>query len=186
MRSKKGDFAKLSLGLVSALVMYKVVGLVPLSTPETWWFLFLSGAIAICAMILPGISGAFILLLLGKYEYIITAVSERSFLVLFFVALGCVFGILTFVRFLRFVLNRYYDLTLSVLAGVVLGSLRKVWPWKEVLQTMITPRGKVVPIEQINVLPDALSIEVLIAILFFIVGISLSLFLARFDKKKIQ
>jgi len=179
---RKGDFAKMAIGLVSAVVMYNLVGMIPLQTPDAWWFVFVSGMIAICAMILPGISGAFILLLLGKYEYIITAVSERQFSVLIIVALGCIVGLLTFVRLLKWLLHRYYDLTLSVLAGLVLGSLRRVWPWRETLEAVITPKGKLIPVEQINVLPSAFTTEIVFAALFLIVGICLSLCLARFDQ----
>ena len=135
-------------------------------------------------MILPGISGAFILLLLGKYEYVITAVSERNFGVLIIVALGCAAGLLSFIRILRWLLHQHYDLTLSVLAGVVLGSLRRVWPWKETLSTFVTSRGKIVPLEQINVFPETVTREVVFAALLFIAGICLSLWLAAFDKKK--
>ena len=181
---KKGDFAKIAVGLVSTVVMYNLVGMVPIQTPDTWWFLFLSGAVAICAMILPGISGAFILLLLGKYEYVITAVNERNFSVLILVASGCVIGLLAFVRFLRWLLHRHYDLTLSVLAGLVLGSLRKVWPWKETLEAIVTPEGKLIPVNQINILPDGFTTEVVLAALFLVVGICLSICLARCDQPK--
>lgn len=181
---RKPDFAKLAVGLVSAVVMYQFVGLVPLDTPDTWWFLFISGAIAICTMILPGISGAFILILLGKYEYIIDAISDRNFAVLIIVAFGCGFGLIAFVRFLRWVLHRHYDLTLSVLAGMVLGSLRKVWPWKMVLETIETSKGKIVPVSEMNVIPQSFSTEVGYAIVLCLCGIALSLLLARFDQEK--
>lgn len=176
---RKGDFAKIALGFLSAVVMYRLTGMVPLNTPDAWWFLFLSGAVAICAMILPGISGAFILLLLGKYEFVITAVSERNLGALIVVALGCAFGLFTFVRFLRWVLHRHYDLTLSILAGLVLGSLSKVWPWKDVMDV---PKGKMILVQEMNVFPLAFTTEVLFVVLFFIAGICLSLCLARFDR----
>lgn len=181
---RKGDFAKLTVGLLSAVAMYYSVGMAPINTPETWWFLFLCGAIAVCTMILPGISGSFVLLLLGKYEFIIAAVSDRNMIVLVAVAAGCIFGIFTFVRFLRLVLHRYYDLTLSVLAGLVLGSLRKVWPWKVVAQEIVTSHERAVLVKEINILPAALNLEVMLVFIFFLVGIFLSFYLAGFDKKK--
>lgn len=181
---QKGDFAKLSIGMVSAFVMFRLAGMIPMETPETWWFLFFSGAVAICAMILPGISGAYILLLLGKYHYVITAVSERNAGVLIIVAMGCAVGLLCFTRILRLVLTRYHDLSLSVLAGLVLGSLRKVWPWKEILPESVIAKDGHAVLQEINVFPDAFTAEVVIAALLFILGICVSLWLAAFDQKQ--
>ena len=102
----------------------------PAQTPDALWFIFLSGAIAICAMILPGISGSFILLLLGKYEFVMTAVSELNIPVLAVFAVGCAIGIVSFSHFLSWMLKKYYMLTIALLSGFMLGSLLKVWPWK--------------------------------------------------------
>ncbi len=99
-------------------------------TPDELWFIFLSGAIAICAMILPGISGSFILLLLGKYEFVMSAVSSLNIPVLLVFALGCAVGIVSFSHFLSWLLKKYYMLTIALLSGFMLGSLLKVWPWK--------------------------------------------------------
>lgn len=93
--------------------------------------LFLAGFIAICAMILPGISGAFILVLLGQYQYVLTAVATLDVPVLALFALGCVCGLLIFARVLNFCLRRYHTVTLALLIGVMAGSLRTVWPWKD-------------------------------------------------------
>ncbi|HOD13049.1 MAG TPA: DUF368 domain-containing protein [Candidatus Omnitrophota bacterium] len=180
---EKKDFVKTTVFLISACAMFFLVGMIPVKTPDAWWFLMISGGVAICAMILPGISGAFILLLLGKYEHIIAAVSERHFDILIFVAFGCLFGLIAFVRLLRWLLAHYYDLTLSVLAGLVLGSLRKIWPWKETLSMMVTPKGKVIPLEQINIFPQAFSPEVLWVIILIVAGVILSLGLAVLDEK---
>lgn len=102
----------------------------PGQTPDELWFIFLSGAIAICAMILPGISGSFILLLLGKYAFVMTAVSELNIPVLIVFAAGCAVGIVSFSHFLSWLLKKYYMLTIALLSGFMLGSLLKVWPWK--------------------------------------------------------
>lgn len=102
----------------------------PGQTPDELWFIFLSGAIAICAMILPGISGSFILLLLGKYEFVMSAVSSLNIPVLLVFALGCAVGIVSFSHFLSWLLKKYYMLTIALLSGFMLGSLLKVWPWK--------------------------------------------------------
>ena len=102
----------------------------PAQTPTDLWFIFLSGAIAICAMILPGISGSFILLLLGKYEFIMSAVSEMNILVLVVFAAGCAVGIISFSHFLSWLLKKFYMVTIALLSGFMVGSLLKVWPWK--------------------------------------------------------
>ena len=102
----------------------------PTETPNALWFIFLCGAIAICAMILPGISGSFILLLLGKYEYMLKALTDLNItLILVFVA-GAAIGIVSFSHFLTWLLNKYHVTTISALAGIMIGSLVKVWPWQ--------------------------------------------------------
>ena len=114
-----------------------VCTLSPTQTPDALWFIFLSGAIAICAMILPGISGSFILLILGKYQYIMAAISglvagenfSQNLLILCVFLVGAVVGILGFSKFLHWLLARWNKETLIVLAGFIIGSLVKVWPW---------------------------------------------------------
>ena len=128
------DGLMLILGLVLGVT---VCTLSPTQTPEDLWFIFISGAIAICAMILPGISGSFILLILGKYQYIMACISNlvagvdfaRNMLILVVFLLGAVVGILGFSKFLHWLLARWHRTTLIVLAGFIIGSLIKVWPW---------------------------------------------------------
>jgi putative membrane protein len=164
----------LVLGTVFA---YVLVGLVPLQTPDTWWFLFLSGAIAICAMILPGISGAFILVLLGKYQYVLNAVNRRDILDLVWVVLGAGIGIIVFSQILGWLFRRFHDLTVAVLTGLMLGSLRKVWPWKVDVEFMIGRHGERIPTVQHNVLPDAMSGDVVFAAGLAVLGLVLVLVL---------
>jgi putative membrane protein len=153
-----------------ALGAYFIVGLVPVSTPEAPWFLFLSGAIAICAMILPGISGSFILVLLGKYEFALQAVNHRDVLSLSILAIGAATGIVLFSRLLGWLLDKWHDLTVSLLAGLMLGSLRKIWPWKETLETMRDRHGDLVPLIQKNILPPQWGSEVVAAISLMVLG----------------
>jgi putative membrane protein len=119
-------------------VIYAVVGAVlgvvvctlsPTSTPDDMWFIFICGAIAMCTMILPGISGSFILLVLGKYDYIMNAISDVNIPVLSIFVIGAIVGILAFSKFLHWLLKRYERPTMLVLVGFVAGSLIKVWPW---------------------------------------------------------
>ena len=121
----------------------------PTQTPDALWFIFLSGAIAICAMILPGISGSFILLILGKYQYILSAVSDLvagqniagNLLIIGVFAIGAVVGILSFSKLLHWLLSRWHKQALIILAGFIIGSLVKIWPWNNpeaIAQTELT------------------------------------------------
>lgn len=122
--------ATLAAFAFGALFAFVLVGLRPTQTPETAWFLFLSGAIAVCALILPGISGAFILVLLGKYQYILAALNRGDVATLLTLMSGMVVGILLFTQVLGWMFRRFHDLTVALLCGFMLGALRSVWPWK--------------------------------------------------------
>ncbi len=159
--------------------IYLLVGMVPGATPNAPWFLFVSGALAICAMILPGISGSFILVLLGKYQYILEAVNERNLLVLFIVAAGACVGLAAFSRLLGWLLTRYHDYMVAFLTGLMLGSLRKVWPFKETLESIVGSGGKVVPIVQENIFPPQWTGEVTFALGLAVVGFLVVLVLDR-------
>ena len=116
--------------------------------------LFLAGAIAICAMILPGISGSFILVLLGLYSYVLTAVKGLDLTVLLIFASGCVVGLVSFAGILRWLLTHWRDLTLAFLTGLMIGSLNKIWPWKETLTWRTNSQGEQVPVLQSNLWPE--------------------------------
>jgi len=139
--------------IIGAGIAYWVTIAVPVETSNKLWFIFLSGAIAICAMILPGISGSFILLLLSKYEYIIRSLTELNFKVIIAFALGCITGLVSFSRVLHWLLKRYHDLAVALLMGFMLGSLNKVWPWKQVIEYYTDRHGNLKPIIETNVLP---------------------------------
>ncbi|WP_246000607.1 DUF368 domain-containing protein [Pontibacter diazotrophicus] len=141
------------VGLIGAAVAYYITVATPTQTPEAYWFIFLSGAIAICAMILPGISGSFLLVLLAKYEFILNAVKELRLGIIAVFGLGCVVGILSFSHVLNWALKNYHSATIALLTGFMVGSLNKVWPWKETLETYTDRHGVVKPLLQENVLP---------------------------------
>lgn len=143
--------------LAGTLLAYWITVVSPAQTPDTWWFILLSGAVAICAMILPGISGAFILLLMGKYQFIMQAVGEFNIGVIALFAIGAVAGIISFSHLLSWLLRRYHDRTIALLMGFMLGSLNKVWPWKEVLETYTDSHGAVHSLVERNVLPGTFS-----------------------------
>jgi putative membrane protein len=150
---KQWNAAAIIALVTGVIIAYWVTIAVPVETPTDLWFIFLSGAIAICAMILPGISGSFILLLMSKYEYIIRSLTELNFKVIITFALGCVTGLLSFSHVLHWLLKRYHDLAIALLMGFMVGSLNKVWPWKQVIEYYTDRHGKLKPIVETNILP---------------------------------
>ena len=148
--------------------------LTPGNTPDAPWFIFASGAVAICAMILPGISGAFILILLGKYQFILEAVSGFNLPILFVFFGGCGCGLLGFSHILSWFLSRYKDITIAVLAGFMLGALNKVWPWKYTMESMDNAGHNTIktinhlPDLALNLAPDGLVPAILLSALGFL------------------
>ena len=139
--------------IIGAGVAYWITILEPSQLDTPLWFVFIAGAIAICAMILPGISGSFILLLLGMYKYVLTSIKDLNILVLGVFAAGCITGLLGFSRILSWLLSKYNDIALAVLTGFMIGSLNKVWPWKITTKYRINSHGDEVPFLQENISP---------------------------------
>ena len=172
--------------ILGAILAYGITGLIPLYTPEEPWFIFFSGMIAICAMILPGLSGSFILLILGKYAFITAALRnpvnpDNLEIILIFIT-GCLVGILGFSRILRYGLARWHDYTLALLTGIMLGSMRKVWPWKITLESQII-RGKEHVLREENVWP-LLDFEFGIALLLMLTGFTLVMLLDKISRQR--
>ena len=166
--------------LVAGVVMaYFITILTPAETPVNLPFIFFCGALAICAMILPGISGAFILLLIGKYQFMIDALRSINFPVILVFVAGCVVGLTAFSHVLNWLLKNYRRVTLALLAGFMLGSLNKVWPWKEVTEWRLNHEGQQVPAFDRSIWPaqyqelTGQAPQVLQAILFCLAGILL-------------
>jgi putative membrane protein len=135
-------------------------------------------------MILPGISGSFILVLLGKYQYVLNAVNQRDLMTLSLVAGGACLGIAAFSRFLGWLFRRYHDPTVAILTGLMLGSLRKVWPWKESLGPASIGHEGSNTIVQVNTMPSEWSVEVAAAIALFVGGFFVVLALDRVGRRK--
>lgn len=192
LRGISGWDLKAVLFVIAGIVLGVVIcTLSPTNTPEALWFIFLSGAIAICAMILPGISGSFILLILGKYKYIMSAITGlttgaavgESLVILGVFAVGAVFGLLAFSRLLHWLLGKFHKETLLVLAGFIIGSLVKVWPWSNMEAIAIAQFPEVA--EMAAVSTDPISADILArfipqidmqigsAVIFAIIGFSL-------------
>jgi len=166
-------------------VAFYITGLPIVENSQEPWYLFLSGALAICAMILPGISGAFILVLLGSYETILNAVHERQFITVAIVGSGSLLGLILFSRFLKWTFNRFKNQTLFILTGFIIGSLSKIWPWKEVVSSKMIGKKEIVLVSE-NVWPSNFSEEphLLPAITLAVFGFFLIFILERSAKTK--
>lgn len=187
-----------------AVIAYYITIATPASMPDGYLFVFLAGSIAICAMILPGISGSFILLLLGAYSTILGSVSGmidalkesdtatmiKNATTLAVFAFGCLGGLLTFSHILSWMFKKAHNITIALLTGFMVGSLNKVWPWKEVIQTRINSHGEEVPFLDRNVLPntyEALTREpsqLGLAIAMAVLGFAAVYLLERLGEKK--
>lgn len=172
--------------LAGAATAYTITVLSPASTPQTWWFILISGAVAICAMILPGISGAFILLLMGQYAYLMAAVSRLDLSVIGIFAVGAVIGIISFSHLLSWLLKNYHALTVALLTGFMLGSLNKVWPWKITLESYVDRHGVQQVLTEKNVGPGSFEGDPLLwhAIFMCLIGFFLIWGIERAGRKK--
>jgi len=166
-------------------IAFYITSVTPTTTTDATWFVILSGGLASCAMILPGISGSFILLLLGKYSFALHAVNERILLDLALLGIGAVAGIIMFANLLSWLLKKYHDITIAVLVGFMIGSLNKIWPWKETLETIVV-EDKVKPLVEKNVLPvpGAQEDQFFLALLMMAAGIGIILIIELILPKK--
>lgn len=185
-RIKKWGVVDATGFITAAIGAYFLVGAVPVETPSSLPFFFLAGMIAIVAMILPGISGSFILLLMGKYQQVLGAVTSRDFVTLVVFTLGAVFGLALFSRVLSWLFAKHHDISVAILAGFMLGSIRKIWPWQEVIQTRINSHGEEVPLVVNNILPQGFDTTVFLAIALMAIGAGIVLYLGKLDLIKEQ
>lgn len=145
--------------VIGTIAVYWITGSAPAAESTSLLFVFFAGMLAICAMILPGISGSFILVLLGMYVFIIESLSDLNFAVIAVFGLGCILGLVSFTHLLSYLLKKHHDITLALLTGFMIGSLNKIWPWKRTLSTMIDRHGEVVPKLQENILPASMDVD---------------------------
>lgn len=184
---KKWNFIASLVLIIGVFTAYYITTLNPLvGENSSLLFMFIAGALAICAMILPGVSGAFILVLLGAYKPILSAVSEKDLKTIAVVGLGAIVGLLSFSKILKWLFNHYKDYTLAVLTGFIIGSLNKIWPWKETITWRTNSHGEQVPFNQQSVLPfnfdgDA---QLLLAVILSFVGFALILGMERLAVQK--
>ena len=177
-------------GIAGIVIAYFITVISPAEANTTWFYIFFSGMIAICAMILPGISGSFTLVLLGMYQFILGAVGDLNIPVLLVFVAGAAIGIIGFSNVLSWLLKKFHTLTIALLAGFMVGSLNKIWPWKEVTESFIDRHGEVRPLAEKNILPttyeNLTGNESLLwsAIFFLVVGFVLIFVIEGATKKK--
>jgi putative membrane protein len=185
--------------LLAAVLSYAITLAEPIADTESIWFLFLAGFIAIVAMILPGVSGAFILLLIGAYTTVIGAINQfldgisnlnlnilgNALLKISVFAFGAIAGLKVFSGVLNWMFSNHKNTTLAVLTGFMIGALNKIWPWKKVLQYRINRHGIEIPFIEKSILPNTYDGEpkVLLAILFMFIGFAV-IFLLEFIANK--
>lgn len=181
---KRWNMNALLAFLIGTVVAYSITEMGATAGSDAPWYLVLSGALAICAMILPGISGSFILLLLGAYSTVLAAVANRELLTIAYVGIGAVAGLLLFSKGLKFIFERYYNFTIALLSGFLLGSLNKLWPWKQVLETFTkhagTEKEEIVALSVQNLAPGS---DWPMALIFALFGAALVLGLEFAGKK---
>ncbi|NEW78914.1 MAG: DUF368 domain-containing protein [Gelidibacter sp.] len=169
----KWNITTIILLIIGAFFAYFITTLQPaISESSSLLFYFFAGSLAICAMILPGISGSFILVLLGAYKPVLDAIHNRDIQLLGVVAFGAVVGILSFSKVLRWLFNHHKDYTLAVLTGFMLGSLNKIWPWKETITWRINSHGVKIPFNEQSVSPFSYEgdAQLVMAIILLISG----------------
>lgn len=179
----KWNFAMAAACALGAFAAYKIVRLVPVTMPNDPFTLFWCAALAIMAMILPGISGSFILFILGQYRFVMEAVKSLDVLTLLPFALGAASGLMAFSRVLTWLLNHYRRLTITLLVGFMIGSLWKIWPFRKVIETVEKKPGEWIPIRETVVWPDQFTAEVALSILLCIAGFVLILWIDRLQSE---
>jgi putative membrane protein len=183
----KWNFIAVIVLVLGAFLAYYITTLNPLvSENSSSLYILLAGAIAICAMILPGISGSFILVLLGAYKPILDALNNRDFKTIFIFIVGAIIGLLSFSKILKWLFAHYKNYTLAVLTGFIIGSLNKIWPWKETLTWRTNSLGDKLPFNQQSVSPFSLDgdVQLIMAIILAIVGFALILLMEKLAVQK--
>lgn len=186
--------------VIGTIVSYYITIANPLGSPDSWWYIIFSGFIAIIAMILPGVSGAFLLLLLGSYKTVLGSISGlleaivdanwtqawNYFVNLFLFAIGCILGLKVFSRVLTWLFENKKNLTLALLTGFMIGSLNKLWPWKEVLSYRVNSHGENVPFLEKSISPFEFKgdPQIVYVCLLMIAGFILILALEKWANKK--
>lgn len=184
---KKWTVSVIFTMVIAIFIAYYLTTITALKNDEpSLFFLFISGALATCALILPGISGAFILVLLGSYVAVLKAIETFDLLVISVVGLGAVIGLMSFSKVLKYLFNKHQNITIATLTGFIIGSLNKIWAWKKVLSYRENSKGELVPFLEKSVLPQNYDGDpkIFIAVGLMIMGCSLLIGLEYISSKK--
>ena len=185
---KKWTAANIAIGFLAIFIAYYITTIPAFSNDEpSLLFLFFSGALAACALILPGISGAFILVLLGSYGTILKAIETKNLLVISIVGLGAIVGLMIFSKLLKHLFKHHKNNTVTALIGFIIGSLNKIWPWKKVLSWRENSKGIQVPFLEKSVFPQNYEGDpkIFLSVIFILTGFLTIIFLSYFSSKKI-
>jgi putative membrane protein len=186
IKIKPSDYKLFLAMTVGAIVAYLITTLNPAETSDTNLFLFFAGALAICAMILPGISGSFILVIIGAYSPVLEALNSRNLKMILIFGAGAVVGLLSFSKLLKWLFEKYHRLTLAVITGFMIGSLNKIWPWKIALTFRTNSKGVQVPLNEESISPFNFDgdPQLLQAIVLMVFGVLIILILEKISAKK--
>jgi len=185
MKIQRWNIGTILLLVLGAFIGYIITTLTPHTAEATYPYVFLSGALAICAMILPGISGGFILLLMGMYKPVLDALHDKNIGLIITLMAGAVIGLLSFSRLLKWLFDHYENLTLAILTGFIVGSLNKIWPWKEVLESEMI-NGKLKILDEKSIMPYSYTNDpqLGLAIVMAVIGFLFIVLLERLAKQK--
>lgn len=184
----KWNFPSILGVVIGTIVAYYITTIPASNVNDSPYFLFFAGALAICAMILPGISGSFILVILGAYKTLSDAIHVLDFKKLALFISGAIVGLLSFSHILKWLFKKFHNLTLAILTGFILGSLNKVWPWKKVLSWRTNSKGVEVPLleESISPLSFEGNPQVLFAIGLMLIGFLTIILLEKLGSKPMR
>lgn len=186
IKIKPSDYILFLAMAVGAVVAYLITTLNPAETSDTNLFLFFAGALAICAMILPGISGSFILVIIGAYGPVLEALNSRNLKMILIFGAGAVVGLLSFSKLLKWFFEKYNRLTLAVITGFMIGSMNKIWPWKIALTFRTNSKGVKIPLNEESISPFNFDgdPQLLQAIGLMVFGVLIILILEKISTKK--
>jgi len=170
--------------IIGTVIAIGISLLSPAQENTNFWYVFICGIVAICSMILPGLSGSFILIIMGNYLLVLRAIGNFEFGILIPLGLGVVVGLVVFSNLLSYVFQKFPDVTIALLTGFILGSLNILWPWKEVIETVIKPDGEVTVSKYAKVLPNAFDMHTILALSLIVVGIGSIFLIERLAKPK--
>ena len=180
------DFKLFLAMAIGAVIAYLITTLNPIETSDANLFLFFAGALAICAMILPGISGAFILVIIGAYSPVLEALNTRDYKMILIIGAGAIVGLLSFSKLLKWLFEKYHRLTLAIITGFMIGSLNKIWPWKVALTFRTNSKGVKIPLNEESISPFNFDGDPQLsqAIGLMVIGVLIILILEKISIKK--